>query len=216
MFKKNIRFILGIILGIIISGSIVYAVNVASSSVSYTKSGSNINSVEGALNELYNFATGAKNSKDLNLELMCPGCIYAYTTDTWYFSDGNQTALTDTSLYKNSWKELINETGKKNFLGLILNNETKKIESAYACGLNNGVPFCLKSHNYENNSSMLMGLKSLFNNCNFRDSNFRFECVNSPTSLLLDGAGYTHIQISGQNLVQGYCFVGSDKSISCR
>ena len=60
MLKKNIKFILGIIFGIIISGSIAYAVNVASSSVSYTRIGSSVTSVESALNELYPLANKPK------------------------------------------------------------------------------------------------------------------------------------------------------------
>ena len=61
MIKKNIKLIIGILIGIIISGSIVYAVNVTSSSVEYTRSGSSVTSVEGALNELYDKAKGKNN-----------------------------------------------------------------------------------------------------------------------------------------------------------
>ena len=67
--KKIMIFIFGIIIGIIISGSIVYAVNVASSSVSYNNSGSSVTNVEEALNELYlkeenaNYIRFSRNSK---------------------------------------------------------------------------------------------------------------------------------------------------------
>ena len=51
--KSNYKIIIGIIIGILICGGVSYAVNIASSSVSYTKSGSSVNTFEGALNELY-------------------------------------------------------------------------------------------------------------------------------------------------------------------
>ena len=53
IFKNNIKVIIAFFIGTIISGSIVYGVSVASSSVSYTRSGSSVSSVEGALDELY-------------------------------------------------------------------------------------------------------------------------------------------------------------------
>ena len=55
IFKNNIKVIVAFIVGIILSGSIVYGVNVASSSVSYSNSKSNtgVTTVAGALNELY-------------------------------------------------------------------------------------------------------------------------------------------------------------------
>ena len=66
MIRKNIKIIIGIIIGIIISGSIAYAVNMASSSVSYTKSGSSVTNVEGALNELYGKADYIKYPPNSN------------------------------------------------------------------------------------------------------------------------------------------------------
>ena len=51
--RKILYIVIGLVIGILISGSLVYAVNIASSSVSYTKSGSSVSTVEGALNELY-------------------------------------------------------------------------------------------------------------------------------------------------------------------
>ena len=51
--KNNYKIFIGIIIGLLISCSIVYGINIASTSVSYTRSGSSVVNVAGALNELY-------------------------------------------------------------------------------------------------------------------------------------------------------------------
>ena len=54
MLKNKILYIvIGLVFGIIISGSFVFAANISSGSVDYSRSGSTVTSVEGALNELY-------------------------------------------------------------------------------------------------------------------------------------------------------------------
>ena len=81
MFKKNkINFILGIIVGIIISGSIVYAINVSSSSVSYTKSGSSVTNVSDALDELYNAANSTSFFVKKGIEVSNLPTHYNYST----------------------------------------------------------------------------------------------------------------------------------------
>ena len=63
-FIKN--NIIGFIIGVIISGATVYAVNVSSSSVTYsnTSSGSSATTVKAALDELYTKASSCKKIKN--------------------------------------------------------------------------------------------------------------------------------------------------------
>lgn len=66
LFKNNLKLIIGIMIGAIISGIGVYAATVASSSVSYdnTSSGSSATTVKAALDELYTKAASCKKIKD--------------------------------------------------------------------------------------------------------------------------------------------------------
>lgn len=50
--KKNIRLFIGIIIGMLITGGVVYAVTSASD-IGYTRTGTNITNVQEALNDLY-------------------------------------------------------------------------------------------------------------------------------------------------------------------
>ena len=69
MFKNKIHFIVGLIAGLLISCSIVYAINVASSSISYSRNGSSVSTVEGALNELYD-----KANNNIDTMVLYNGC----------------------------------------------------------------------------------------------------------------------------------------------
>lgn len=81
----------------------------------------------------------------------CENCVYAYTTSIWkYGEDG--TILTNNQ-YKNDYREVISESNKEYFLGLVL-DENKRIKKAYACGILHDTPFCLegsKSDEYGGN-----------------------------------------------------------------
>ena len=84
----------------------------------------------------------------------CPGCVYTYTTNeliyngteyTTYKNDGTtytNTILTPTQ-YKTNYQDVVTESGKNYFLGLKLDN-LGTIEKAYACGIKDGIPFCIE------------------------------------------------------------------------
>ena len=59
IIKNNIRFIFGVLIGILISGATVYAINISSNNIPYdnTNSGLESTTVEGAINELYQDAS---------------------------------------------------------------------------------------------------------------------------------------------------------------
>ncbi len=81
----------------------------------------------------------------------CENCVYAYTTDIWNYGE-NGTILADNQ-YKKDYREVISESNKPYFLGLVL-DKNKRIKKAYACGIIHDTPFCLegsKSDEYGGN-----------------------------------------------------------------
>ena len=59
MKRENIKFIFGIVLGVLVSGITVFAINISSANINYdnTNSGLEATTVEGAINELYQDAS---------------------------------------------------------------------------------------------------------------------------------------------------------------
>lgn len=94
----------------------------------------------------------------------CPDCVYAYTTDRWYYS-GTPTTLTSTQ-HKENYQDVVSESGKNWFLGFKLDN-SGTIEKAYACGIKDGIPFCIEGSTdgstYNANVTLLQSA-SLYNN----------------------------------------------------
>ena len=160
MIRKNIKLLIGIILGIMVSGLGVYAaselharyITIDNSNMSEISD----NKLETALNYLYEKAskvgqcpegqvcttsTFANNALTMSSNSgMCPECVYTYTTSTWYLSSHESaTVLTDEQIssFKTNYLDVISLTGRKKFLGLIINNSTKKIDRAFACSINN-------------------------------------------------------------------------------
>lgn len=81
--KENIRLLIGIVIGILLTGGVVYAVTSASD-VTYTRSGTNITNVEAALNDLYTKSQTSTEIKTLfnngqyynqdKIEVVLTGC----------------------------------------------------------------------------------------------------------------------------------------------
>lgn len=86
--SNNIKLLIGILIGIIISSGVVYAVNISSANVNYdnTNSGISSSNVEGALNELYEYA-----SKKMTLNTF-EDALYSQTLTT-YAAGNNNTEL---------------------------------------------------------------------------------------------------------------------------
>ena len=137
IIKNNLKVIIAFIIGIVLSGSIVYAINVASSSVSYSRNGSTVLNVEGALNELY---TRANTWINPNNNFGTPQ-YYAFGTYKGLCSS------TDTSC--NSYSDFptasINEnppTGKNVYAA-------KYADGGYGvCIKRNGTEHCFRARNY--------------------------------------------------------------------
>ena len=117
----------------------------------------------------------------------CPGCVFAYTTDIWYYS-GTPTTLTRTQ-YKENYEDVIRESGKNNFFGLKLNT-SGTIERAFVCGVENGTPFCLEGttdgSKYSDNIDIL---NSIFTDCGASASDSYVSCYGSVIGGADSGGG---------------------------
>ena len=139
-----------------------------------------------------------------------PGCVYAYTTDTWYYS-GTPTTLTSAQ-YKENYEDVISESGKKYFLGLKL-NASGTIERAFACGIEGTTPFCLEAttdkSKYSDNVEVL---KTIFPSCrNISDTSHQISCGGYNTVGFATGGEVT---VSGA--YGGNCDVHYYGAMSCR
>lgn len=157
----------------------------------------------------------------------CPDCVFADTQEEWHYSGSNVTRLTDSSLYKEDYRELINLTGYDYFLGLKLNKTTKAIEKAYVCGILNAGEanekvFCVQGHT---NGDLYPAHKSLLANettgifgpyddeeekgCKFSDNGSQMWCYGT-IDLYANNSGNVRIGPYG-----GYCAVFSDGKLFC-
>ena len=79
--KNSLRFLSGVAVGILLSGSVVYAANLLSSSeVTYTNSGSSVTNVKDALDELYSKKSGPSCEYEIGQTF-----TYDYIDDTQVF-----------------------------------------------------------------------------------------------------------------------------------
>lgn len=108
ILNDNIKLIVGIIIGAVISGAGVYAVSVASSSVTYdnTNSGSSATTVKAALDELYTKAKNCKKIKD----------------NTVYFAFGEPTASSTTDYTTLGKKVFVAKNGDQKSVCIIRNS----------------------------------------------------------------------------------------------
>ena len=105
----------------------------------------------------------------------CPDCKFMYPTSVtlavWNTYSETPTQITS-GLYDN-YEELLETTGKNYFLGVKLNNNNE-VTNAYACGVKEGVPFCIEGtvdgSRYTDNQILLQGVDLWNNSCNANPS----------------------------------------------
>ena len=212
--RNNLKVIVAFVIGIIITGGAVYAANLIASDVTYdnTQSGLQSTTVQGALDELNTKADANTKSKKLAMELMCPGCKYIYTTTAFQYGSG-ATALDSTlqSALKDNWEDVVTGSGKKYFLGVKVNSSTNVVEKAYACGIKDGVPFCIegsKDGSTYNANKALLQSASLYNNgCNARGS-----AVSCSGSVGADAYPDGGVLVDGDS---GVCTAGTNGNAKC-
>lgn len=148
---------------------------------------------------------------------MCPDCVYAFTTDIWYYS-GTPATLTSTQ-YKANYQDVVSESGKNHFLGLKLNN-SGTIEKAYACGIKDGTPFCIEGSTdgstYAANNTLLNTLYGpLYGPY---DSGAYLGCADGGSSVHCFGSVSAVARDDGNvnvNDDDGYCTVDYDGNAYC-
>ena len=88
----------------------------------------------------------------------CPGCKYMYPFPTYNYGD-NGTLLVDLvpasyfqdgdwELYYDDYNDVVQEFNDNAFIGFTESNG--RIDKVYACGLNNGTPYCIEGSNNGN------------------------------------------------------------------
>ena len=151
------------------------------------------------------------------MDEMCPGCVFAYTTSTWYYTGENQTNL-ESKDYKENYNDVISESGKNNFLGLILDDSTKKITNAFACYVENGTPFCIEGTTDGSKDSKNRNfLVKIYGE---HDSNTGLGCFDSGSYMICNGSLDAYSYLDGNASVyddvgnEG-CYVGNNGAICC-
>ena len=146
---------------------------------------------------------------------MCPGCRYLFTKSGYnYGIDGDTLAVSAT---KANYNDAIT-SDRQFFLGVILSDvDHGKIERAFACGINDGLPFCIEgTHDgskYENNKIFLNRLygpydESTYHGCS--DSGSNMICFGSVVIADTSDDGYARV---GNNLKR--CSVSDDGKLYC-
>lgn len=87
---------------------------------------------------------------------MCPGCRFLYVDEAYqYYQYGGNGSILSVEDTKEDYNDVITETGKPYFLGVILSDQDHgKIQRAFACGIkgeapNQGTPFCIEGALYD-------------------------------------------------------------------
>ena len=124
----------------------------------------------------------------------CPGCKFIYTTTE--LTVGTSTEPDGTT---NDYTSL----NKSYFLGLIINDNTKVIERAFACGIENGTAFCLEGADVAKYKDNVEILNTVFPGCNADSNASNANCngnsVGAFTSSL--GSGNVYNSSTGSSYV---------------
>ena len=136
--KNNIKFILGVIVGTVVSGSIVYAAIIASSDqVSFSPSNSNwkVSNVKTALDDLY---TNAQNNYYTGLSAAKVGTAGAAQVLTGYTFTNSSTVGASGSMTNNGAKNYTGTSNTKIAAGYHNGNGYCKLGDAYSSGVTAG------------------------------------------------------------------------------
>ena len=142
--KNNKKVIIIAIIGVI-----ALIIAIVLSLLIFNKSNNKNNSGDTSVERSTNTETPAKpeNTDKIVPETIasCPGCVFTYATSgsQIHFANDNRSFL-DGSQYKNRWIEVVEETEKDYFLGMILDNNSAVIK-VFACSLiDNATPYCIE------------------------------------------------------------------------
>ena len=104
---------------------------------------------------------------------MCPGCKFIYATESQLIIGENMPSSTDTT---NDYTEL---SDHPYFLGLIESpTNPEKIGRVFACGIENGTPFCLEGNDGSkwSDDANIRVLNAVFPSCKASASEYNADC----------------------------------------
>ena len=133
----------------------------------------------------------------------CPGCKFVYTTNTLTIETStvpdeatdDYTILTSTHPY---------------FLGLIGNETTGVIERAFACGVENGTPFCLEGYDTSKYANNVDILNTIYPSCNTSASSSNSICYGSSVTAGAYSSGSVGVYVD-----DGDCSVSYNGDATC-
>ena len=204
VLKKNVKLVIGIIIGAVISGTSVYAaILYASSDVGYdnTSSGMSATNVQDALDELYTKASKIDTYKDLQ----CPGCVYRKSTTYKCNSNASSADGTNNKLSSSEYTTDYTTLNSNYFLGHVIDSNGY-ILSSYACGINNGTFFCLRGVDSDQSSltykpfyqENVNRLNKVFPGCNANTSGSDAHCSGGVGAFVAsNGYGYVYVGAGG-------------------
>lgn len=166
--------------------------------------------------EITNGEVGEASVGECEEPVPCPGpeCVYMYSTDRLYFgidTGHGLTILSDETLYKKNYSDIVNQIGKSFFLGLTLTN-TKQIDRAFSCGIHsNGTVFCIeaKGSEFHKHKELLNGTSLWNGSCT--DGGYNFNCGSNET-LYASSNGGNNVVV-GNSL--GHCDVSENGQAYC-
>ena len=120
IFKNNLKIVIAFILGIIISGTTVYAATILynANQVGFDNSNTSLQStdVQGALDELYTRA----NKINVYENIQCPGCVYRNSTTRKYNSNSRLADGTNNTLTSSEYTTDYTTLNSNHFLGHVI------------------------------------------------------------------------------------------------
>jgi len=151
---------------------------------------------------------------------MCPGCVFTYTPDTMYYADPDNQEYTMTTLtsndYKTNYQDVITESGKNYFLGMIL-DQNNQIARAFSCGIHNSHPFCIEGttdgNKYATNKEYLFRIYGEY------DEGTSQGCTDNGSDVYCDGSVSANARANGYVKAgvfdDGNCYVRSYGPLRC-
>ena len=132
-----------------------------------------------------------------------PGCKFVYTT--------NKLTIGTSEIPSEATDDYTTLAEHPYFLGLIANETTGKIERLFACGVENGTPFCLEGKDKTKYADPNVGiLNTIFPSCNASASNYDASCHGSSVNAIAINYGFVGVRDD-----DGECSVNSSGKASC-
>lgn len=144
----------------------------------------------------------------------CPGCVFAfYNHDNRKFIYGTNNGMNENlsvDEYTKDYISLVEKTGKKYFLGHILDANGNVLRS-FSCGIEDSIPFCIEGsldgNKYSSNVDIL---NTIYGNCNASSSTYGSSCSGVDVNASSSSTGSVNVNVFG-----GLCYVNNEGYSYC-